>query len=121
MSFFNKSEKSNTIRLYGELFEIRIADINNDGNSDIILGIKKKVYFDQTFKKRINIYTYKDHNLQPLWLGTKFIYDIESFDVKKLNSVNCLVTFETDQNGKRFQGIYEWDAFGFALKSLNQI
>jgi hypothetical protein len=121
LTLFNQSDTSNTIKLYGQLSEIQISDINNDGNSDILLGIIKKVHFDPTFKKRINIYSYQNHNLQPLWLGTKFIYNIECFNVKKLENFNYLYTLEVDNNGKRFQGIYEWNDFGFALKALNQI
>ena len=121
LTLYNQNDTSNTISIHGQLSEIRISDINNDGTSDILLGINKKVHFDPTFKKRINIYSYQNHNLQPLWLGTKFIYDIEKFDVKKIENFNYLITLEIDNNGNRFQGIYKWDDFGFALKEINQI
>lgn len=121
MTLFNKSDISNTIKLYGQLSKIQISDINNDGYPDILLAIKKKVHFDQTLRMRINIYSYQNHNLQPLWLGTKFIYDIESFYVKKSENTNYIFTLEVDKNGKKFKGIYEWNDFGFALKEINQI
>jgi len=98
-----------------------ISDINNDGCSDILIGISKNVHFDPEIKKRINIYTYQNQNLQPLWLGTKFVYDIENFNIRKTENLNYLTTFETDENGQRFRGVYEWDNFGFALSELNQI
>ncbi len=121
LTLYNQSDTSNAISLHGQLSEIQISDINNDGTSDILLGISKKVHFDPTLKKRINIYSYQNHNLQPLWLGTKFIYDIEEFDVKRIENFNYLITLEIDNYGNRFQGIYEWDDFGFALKEINKI
>ncbi len=121
LTLYHQNDTSNTISIHGQLSEIQISDINNDGTSDILLGINKKVHFDPTLKKRINIYSYQNHNLQTLWLGTKFIYDIEKFDVKKIENFNYLITLEIDNNGNRFQGIYEWDDFGFALKEINQI
>lgn len=121
LTLYTPTETSNTISLHGHLSEIQISDINNDGSTDIILGIGKKVHFDSTFKKRINIYSYQNQNLQPLWLGTKFIHDIESFDVFQSENFNYLATIEIDKKGNRFQGIYEWDNFGFALIRLDQI
>jgi hypothetical protein len=120
LTLYNQNDTSNTVSLYGQLSEIEIADINNDGTTDILLGISKKTYFDPTIKKRINIYSYQNHNLQPLWLGTKFIYNIESFNVKKTDNSNYLITFEIDKKGNRYQGMYEWDHFGFALSELKK-
>jgi hypothetical protein len=121
LTLYNQTDTSNTVSLYGRLSEIEISDINNDGITDVLLGISKKVYFDPVVKKRINIYTYQNQNLQPLWLGTKFIHDIESFYVKRTNNSNFLITFEIDNKGNRYQGTYKWDHFGFALSELHQI
>lgn len=121
LTLYTQSNTSNTISLYGQLSEIQISDINNDGSSDILLGISKKVNFDPVLKKRINIYSYQNQNLQPLWLGTKFIHDVENFDVYRIENFNYLTTLETDKNGNRYQGVYEWDDFGFALTEINQI
>lgn len=112
---------SNTINLHGQLSALQIADIDNNGSTDVILGISKKVRFDPVEKKRINIYSFHNQNLQPLWLGTKFIYDITSFGVLQEDGGNYLTTLETDTVGNQFQGIYEWDDFGFALNQLTEI
>jgi hypothetical protein len=121
LTLFTQGEKSNTVSLHGRLSRLLIADINNDGFADILIQISKKVHFDPEIKKRINIYTYQNQNLQPLWLGTKFVYNIESFNIGKSENLNYLTTLETDENGNRFQGVYKWDDFGFALSELNQI
>ncbi len=107
---------SNSITLHGRLSEIRIADIDNNGSEDVILALRKKVKFDPTYKKRINIFSYRNGNLQPLWLGTKFIHDIISFDVLKTECKNYLSTLESDSANHFYKRVYEWDNFGFALK-----
>ena len=121
LTIFSQNEKSNTVSLNGELSELHISDINNDGFSDVLIGISKKVKFDPVINKRINIYSYQNRNLQALWLGTRFIHNIESFNIRKTENINYLTTLEIDENGERFQGVYKWDDFGFALWELNKI
>jgi len=121
LSFQKDGLVANVLRLNGKLSEIQIADINNDSQIDILLGISKKVNFDPNLKKRINIYTFKHNALEPLWLGTKFIDDIESFDVLKINNLNYLSTVERTDNSQQIERIYEWDDFGFGLTEFNDI
>jgi hypothetical protein len=121
LTIYTHDDTLNTVSLHGELSELQIADINNDGTTDILLGISKRVHFDPTLKKRINIYSFQNKNLQALWLGTKFIHDIEKFDIRKTENGNFLTTIEIDDKENRFQGTYEWDNFGFALVEYNQI
>ena len=121
LTYYTPQEKSNTVSIHGELSEIQLSDIDNNGSVDILLGLRKRVHFDPHYKKRINIYSYQNFNLQPLWLGTKFIYDLESFNVQTLDNLNFLSTMEVDKKGIKYQGVYEWDDFGFALTTLNQV
>jgi hypothetical protein len=119
LTVYNQTDTSNTINIHGQLTDFRISDINNNGAKDFILGIKKKVNFDPVERKRINIYSFKNRSLQALWLGTKFIHDIESFEVKNIDGVNYLITFEVDNNNNDFHGTYLWDEFGFELIDTN--
>lgn len=121
LSFQKDGLLANVLRLNGKLSEIQIADINNDSQIDVFLGISKKVNFDPNLKKRINIYTFKNNALEPLWLGTKFIDDIESFDVLKINNINYLSTVEKNDSTQKIERLYEWDDFGFGLIELNDI
>lgn len=109
------------ICLHGELSELQITDINNDREKDVLIGIAKKVNFDRQVKNRINIFSYQDSILYPLWLGTKFIYDVKSFNILDMGGINHLSTEEIDSSGIKHQGIYEWDEFGFALVKMNII
>jgi len=110
---------TNVINLHGKLSEFQIGDINNDNKTDVLVGISKPVRFDPTIKKRINIYTCQNNALQPLWLGTKFINAVESFDILKHDGLNYLTTIEVRNGVEKIKRIYEWDDFGFALTELN--
>jgi hypothetical protein len=106
---------SNFINLNGMIDEIELADIDQDGNFDIIFGISKKVHFDPIVKKRIQIYTYRNGHLQPMWLGTKFVNDVKKFTIEQISKSNYLSTIEIDRNGHCIHRIYRWDNFGFTL------
>jgi len=121
MTLLQKGKRSNTTSLYGSISEIKTGDVDNNGSEDILVGLSKKVKFDSLYKKRINIFSFHNDNLQPLWLGTKFIYDIVSFDVITLNGMNYLNTIEIDPDGRFYNGVYEWNDFGFALNKMDRI
>lgn len=106
------------INLHGRLSEFHISDINNDGYTDILVGIQKKVKFDARNKKRINIYTLENNIIKPLWLGTKFINEIDKFKVINHNNLNYLSTTELINSEKKTNRIYKWDDFGFELINL---
>jgi hypothetical protein len=121
LSFQKDGVTANVLNLHGLLSEYQVSDINNDNNTDVLIGISKKVKFDPTDKKRINIYTFKNQALKPLWLGTKFIHEIESFSIINHNNLNYLTTIEKTNSSENIERIYEWDDFGFALTDLNKI
>lgn len=107
--------------LHGELSEIEIADITNNGDMEILLGITKKVNFDQRNKKRLNIFRIEDEGIKTVWLGTRFLHDLESYAVVKNNLTNYLQTVEKDSTGTAYTRTYQWDEFGFALDNDNNI
>jgi hypothetical protein len=109
-------QKTNFINLHGMLSEAEIADINNDGNPDILIGISKKVHFDPKENKRLNIFTIENNKIKTLWLGTKFLGKLVNFETIEIDGLNYLKTTEADENGNHHTRIYEWDSFGFALK-----
>lgn len=121
LSFQKNGITANVLNLHGKLSEFQVSDINNDNKTDVLIGINKKVVFDPTDKKRINIYTFKNQALVPLWLGSKFIHEIESFSVINHNNLNYLATIEKINNSEKIERIYEWNDFGFALTNLNNI
>jgi hypothetical protein len=114
--FFEKDEiRANPVNLHGELSELSIADINQDGDLDLLVGIGKKVHFDPVEAKRIQIYSFSEGALKPLWLGTRFMFPVEQFQVVYQDRIPYLATVEMRENGEKFNGRYQWDEFGFRL------
>ena len=103
--------------IHGKLSEIAFADITNDGRREMLLGIIKKVNFDQRKRKRLNIFRVDNGSLQTVWLGTKFLDELISFEVFRTNQSTNLQTLEIDAAKTEYSRIYEWDQFGFALQN----
>lgn len=120
LQFQKSGESANVLNLHGALSEFQIGDINNDNKTDVLIGISKKVRFDSAFNKRINIYTFDNKALEPLWLGTKFINDVVSFDIINEKHKNYLTTVEQVDSVTITNRIYEWDDFGFGLYNKNE-
>src|ERR1043165_8955242 len=47
------------------------ADVNQDGRTEIIIGLTKSTRFDPTEKKRLFILRIDDNHVRPMWLGSK--------------------------------------------------
>ena len=108
-------EVISTLNIFGELKGFRFGDINNDGHNELLFGIVKKVNFDPELKLRLNIYQTETGILKPLWMGTKFLGDLETFEIVQENGINYLQTDEKDTSHALLQRKYIWDEFGFAL------
>ena len=120
-SFLKSGILQKSIALHGGISEIEIADINNDHEPEILLGITKKVQFDRTNRKRLNIFKIESNGIKVVWLGTKFLHDLQSFEVLESGQMHYLQTVEKDSVNQLYQALYEWDEFGFALKTITNI
>ncbi|GAB5527551.1 MAG: hypothetical protein Roseis2KO_54230 [Roseivirga sp.] len=119
LSVFDGSGYQSSLALHGKLSQLMMADIDNDGRQELMLNIRKAVDFDKEPKNRLNIFDIdSDGSIKAQWLGTKFLRDLESFKVIKMNERNYLKTTETEAEAS-YQRIYEWDEFGFALSNMN--
>ncbi len=119
LTTFIRGEFQNSMALYGSLSQLVVADVDNDGRTELILNISKRVDFDDRFKNRVNIFDIDAHGtISTQWLGTKFLRDLVSFEVVNIGAKNYLKTIETDDHS-RYENLYEWDEFGFALSELN--
>lgn len=107
--------------VHGELSEITMADIDNNGSRDILLGITKSVNFDKENKKRLNIFTVENDGFRTVWLGTHFMYDLTSFAVSTKGRASYLETTEKDSLDRYYRASYSWDEFGFELQHINQV
>jgi hypothetical protein len=121
LTLFKNGVALKSLALNGKLSEISIGDINNDNEPEILLGIAKKVNFDPRERKRLNIFKVENDGIQVVWLGTHLLHDLQSFRISRNKNVNYLYTIERDSLNNTKKGIYEWDEFGFALKTIEPI
>ncbi|WP_162555685.1 CapA family protein [Reichenbachiella versicolor] len=102
-----------SMTLHGELTDIQIGDVTNDGETEFVFGIKKKVRFDPSIKKRINVFRIEDGGVKTVWMGTKFLHDVAKFSIIHENGTNYLRTHEFDSARNTYIRTYQWDQFGF--------
>lgn len=89
------------------------ADVNQDGNTEIIVGLTKATRFDPVEKKRLFILRIDENKIRPLWLGSKVCQELVDF--KSLDN-GYLQTLERTTRGKFSIGKYYWQSFGLTLE-----
>lgn len=89
------------------------ADVNRDGNTEIIVGLIKATRFDPSERKRLFILRIDENQIRPLWLGSKVCQEL--IDFKSLSN-GYLQTLERTKNGKFSIGKYYWQTFGLTLE-----
>lgn len=97
------------------VFHFECADINADGNEDILVGVIKPTRYDSISRKRIFIFKLIDGYIRPLWLGSRMSQPLEDFSVVRLGTINLLRTIEFEQNEKYLVADYKWQGFGFTF------
>lgn len=103
-----------TDRIYTpyEIFQANIADANNDGKSDICIGIIKPTPFDPVLKKRLFIFQIDQDYIRPLWLGSRLAYPLEEFTTIIINNKCIIQTIEKQSNIEYCVNQYKWGSFG---------
>lgn len=95
------------------VYRIRYADITNNGENEIIVGVIKTTRFDSTTQKRLFVFKHVNDLLRPKWLGSRLGMPIEDFWIERVNGVNQLIVAEVEPDTGYAIARYEWDRFGF--------
>lgn len=93
-------------------YRLDTADVNRDGNTDILVGLIKATEFDPVKKKRLFILRIDGGHLRPLWLGSRVCQELVDF---KASDNGRVQTLERTNNGNYAIGLYEWQSFGLKL------
>jgi len=93
-------------------YQLDTADVNNDGRTDILVGLIKSTTFDPVEKKRLFILRIDDGQIRPLWLGSKVCQELVTF---KTLEGGIVQTLEKTKEGKYAIGRYAWQSFGLIL------
>jgi hypothetical protein len=88
------------------------ADVNQDGHTEIIVGLTKSTRFDTTEKKRLFILRIDQQHIRPMWMGSKVCQEL--IDFKVLNN-GQIQTLEQTKAGSFSIGNYYWQSFGLTL------
>jgi len=110
----NMVEKDAVLYKY-ESYRLDVGDIDNNGATDIILGIIKNTYIDPNYKKRLFILKIDDSKIRPLWLGSNVCGTIVDFKAKKSKNKTTILVIEEADNNLFSVGDYFWDEFGLTL------
>lgn len=97
------------------VYRFDAGDINNDGRTDILLGVIKSTHFDPQVKKRLFIFRIDSSRLAPLWLGSRVCLNLIDFKPVAGRNGHRILTVEKDLNHLYCNGLYQWDNFGLKL------
>lgn len=103
---------TNQWKLPYPVYRFITADINNDGNTDILVGLIKTTRFDTIPRKRLFIYKLVDGCIRPMWLGSRVGQPLIDFSVSQFNGYNVIRTAEYEHNGNCLVAEYKYQKFG---------
>ncbi|MGO9380343.1 MAG: CapA family protein [Dissulfurispiraceae bacterium] len=110
-----KTRTTDNLYIPYPVYRFYASDINNDGRTDVLLGVVKSTHFDPIVKKRLFIFRIDSSRLSPLWLGSRVCLKLVDFKPIHLQGRNRIMTVESEMNNLYCDGLYQWDNFGLRL------
>jgi hypothetical protein len=96
------------------VYHFEIADIDNNGVNDILVGVIKSTKFDPIVRKRLFAYKIDQGYIRPLWLGSRVGRPLEDFKALKQGDKTIIRTIEQGKDKNYYVGEYEWKGFGLS-------
>lgn len=98
-------------------WKLRIADVDGDGRSEIILGVYKATRYFPKPHNCLFVYGWDGSRAFPKWLGSSLSKPFTDFAFADFNAdgQNELVALETRRDLLQSVAIYSWNGFGFTL------
>jgi hypothetical protein len=97
------------------VYRFDAADVNNDGSTDILVGVIKKTHFDPVERRRLFIYRITGDGIVPLWLGSRVCMELVDFRATREGNETRVLTIERTKQGAYCNGLYTWHGFGLEL------
>ena len=96
-------------------WKLQVADVDGDGESEIVAGVWKKSPKDPVMARRVFVYSWNGERMLPKWLGSRLSRRFEDFVMCDVNDDGWdeLVALETAPKGRRRVSVYRWRCFGF--------
>jgi hypothetical protein len=103
------------------VYHFEIADIDNNGEVDILVGVLKSTRFDPVKRKRLFAYRIDQGYIRPLWLGSRVGQPLDCFRAVKQDAKTIIRTIERDKESRCYVGEYVWEGFGLTwIRYLGQ-
>jgi hypothetical protein len=96
-----------------EPYRFDTADVDRDGQTEVLLGLSKATRFDPHIRKRLFILRIDENHLRPLWLGSKVCRELVDFRAVENGTIR---TLERTSSGNYAIGKYFWESFGLTLE-----
>lgn len=120
---FNRTEDGEWVRGYENDFtsrkpwKLEAADIDGDGQKEILTAVRKPTTFDPTEKNRLFVFNYDGTVLYKQWTGSRIAGDWNDFYAGDLVSVpgDELIFVQQTEDQKEKISAYYWFDFGFFL------
>lgn len=98
-------------------WKMLVADVDGDGQREIILGIKKATRYFPKPHNCLFIYSWNGRRAYPKWLGSTLSKPFTDFVFSDLDKdgEDELIAIETMRDGKVCVAVYSWNGFGFTL------
>jgi hypothetical protein len=111
----NLINKKEQLHIPYPVYRFEVADVNGDGNADVLLGVIKTTRFDHRLSRRLFILRIDSCRFRPLWLGSKVCMELMDFRAESNSGKTRIRTLEKNTTGRFFIGLYEWEGFGLRL------
>lgn len=98
-------------------WKLEIADVDGDGQREIIVGIFKATKFFPKAHNCLFVYGWAGGRAHPKWLGSSLARPFTDFLFANLDNETGdeLVALETTLDEKKSLAVYRWNSFGFTL------
>ncbi len=103
-------------------WKLELADIDGDGNTELLTGVRKKTHYDPVEKNRLFVFNYIEGKLVKKWTGSQIAGTWKDFyvgDYLPVKGDEVLFISQTE-NGRERLGIYYWFKFGFLLLAQSE-
>lgn len=107
------------------IYHWEIADVDEDGCDEILVGVIKTTRFDPNPGKRLFIFKLFEGHIRPKWMGSRLSQPLVQFKCIRAAEQTHILSMEKEPSDKFTLAIYQYGAFGlefqtYLIRELNK-